>query len=127
MIKTNRAVRYFYQGRELRAARARAGWEDTRLLAPIAEARLLLAATPAILDTERLAALGLALRALVCLEVRRVAVAERGALSYVPAHVVKGTDVARVAVQSQSGVVFPIVLGAPAQVRRAPCSHRVSL
>lgn len=97
-----------------------AGWEDTRLLAPIAECTLYLASTSSILETERLAALGLVLRGLCCLEVRHAALAAQQPMSHTPQHIVPGTSVASVAVRTASGVQFPLVIGAPAQVR-PPC------
>jgi hypothetical protein len=92
------------------------GWEDTRLLAPVAECSLLLTSAACILDTERLAALGLALRSLCCLEVRRTRVREVHNLNYSPQHIVSGTSVAAVVAETVSGATFPLVLGVPAQV-----------
>ena len=74
------------------------------------------AATPAIFETERLAALGLALRAFLTLEIRGLSVQEAHAVSHIPSHIVPGSDVARLVVCTYSGVSFSVVMGAPTQV-----------
>lgn len=103
-------------GARARRALVRAGWEDTRLLAPVAECSLLLTSAACILDTERLAALGLVLRSLCCLEVRHTRVREVHAMNYSPQHIVPGTSVTAVVAETLSGTAFPLVLGVPSQV-----------
>lgn len=72
---------------------------------------------PSLLDAERLAALGLALRALLSLEIRSLRVVSAHALAHTPSHIVPGSDVARFVLITRAGVPFPVVLGAPTQVR----------
>lgn len=96
------------------------GWDTTRLLSPVAEVTLQLLALPSILDTERLAALGLALRAFCTLEVRGLRVIAAEPVDYTPSHIVPGSDVARVRVATQSGVQLSVVIGAPTQVMKTP-------
>lgn len=112
-----RADRVYYVLELSARALLSTGWEDIRLLAPIAEVNLQLVASPGILETDRLAALGLVLRGLLCLEVRKAKLVAMRSLSEMPAHIMPGTSVARIVVETTSGVQFPIVLGAPAQVR----------
>ena len=86
------------------------------MLAPIAEVQLQLAAAPGILETDRLAALGLVLRALLCMEVRQPRLIHSRHLPEAPAHIVHGTTAAHVVIKTASGVTVPIVVGAPPQV-----------
>jgi hypothetical protein len=110
----------------LNSERACAGWEDTRLLAPMAEVTLHLVAAPGILETNRLAALGLALRGLLCLEVRKARVAASYAMPDTPQHILPTTTCRRMVVQTVSGPQFPVIIGAPAQVSTL-CTSTVSL
>jgi hypothetical protein len=82
----------------------------------MAEVTLYLAAAPGILDTNRLAALGLALRGLLCLEVRKGLVVASYGMPDTPQHILPSTICGRIIVQTVSGPQFPVIIGAPAQV-----------
>lgn len=86
----------------------------------MAEVTLHLVAAPGILDTDRLAALGLTLRAQLSLEVRRARVIANYASTDTHPHILPSTTVGRVVMQTASGPQFPVVVGIPPQVLRAP-------
>lgn len=80
-----------------------------------------MAATPGLLDTDRLAALGLVLRALLCLEIRTVRLVDTQPLEEQPNHIMPGTMPVRALVHTTSGVEISVVIGVPEQVRRGCC------
>lgn len=80
-----------------------------------------MAATPGLLDTDRLAALGLALRALLCLEIRTVRLMDTLPIEEQPNHIVAGTTPVRATVHTASGVEISVVIGVPSQVCAASC------
>ena len=83
----------------------------------MAEVNLSLVAAPGILETDRLAALGLALRAFLCLEVRHVRLLATAPVMETPQHIVANTTVVRATVETVSGAQFAVVIGVPAAVR----------